>query len=162
MSYDPAHLDNTPLYTESHVEVCLTKGNACCGHSLNTWLSSKDFIADPILRVSGRKPGIKDKVSGSTHFQVELRSDEVIFLLLSLPLPASTWHLLTCVSYHPRLEGGTRWQAFNPCFLFTQEGPTERHSGSYGLAAGRGDGRVRKEVKKPTGKILASQGFWFA
>lgn len=142
MSYDPAHLDNTALYTESWVEVCLIKGNAHCGHSLNTWLSSKDFIADPILRVSGRKPGIKDEVSGSTHFQVELRSDEVIFLLLSLSF--TSFHLASAhMWHHPRLEGGTRRQAFNPSLLFTQEGPTGRHSGS-GTTAGRGDGRVRK------------------
>lgn len=43
----------------------------------------------------------------------------------------------------PTLEGGTQKQAVNPSLLFTQEGPTECHSGS-DTTAGRGNERVRK------------------
>lgn len=159
MSYDPAHLDNTALYTESWVEVCLTKGNAHCGHSLNTWLSSKDFIADPILRVSGRRPGIKDEVSGSTHFQVELRSDEVIFLLLSLSF--TSFHLASAhMWHHPRLEGGDSEASLQPfSFVYTGRPYWAPFWVWYHSRQGRWKG---EEVKKPTGKILVSQGFWFA
>lgn len=40
----------------------------------------QDLVADLILKVSGRKSGIKDEVSGKYHFQTgELRSDKVIY-----------------------------------------------------------------------------------
>lgn len=33
---DPAHLDNSPLYTEAQLEGRLPKSNAHCGQPLNT------------------------------------------------------------------------------------------------------------------------------